>query len=128
MPQPKQKIKISQPRINRNVNLPKLFLRINDIKWFALVKNINASIVIKISKNNINDIKNFVLQNKIKDLYFEFPSYLDEQDIKSYEKFVNFCINNNYTSFFINNICELYLCKNNKVILYAGQFVYTLNV
>ena len=127
LPQPKQKIKISQPRINRNVNLPKLFLRINNIKWFNLFRNINASIVVKISKNDINDIKNFVLKNKIKDLYFEFPSYIDEQDIKSYEKFISFCINKNYNSFFVNNISQIYLFKNKKVILYAGQFLYTLN-
>lgn len=120
-------IKIFQPRINCNIKLPDLFLRINNIKWFTLLKNINASIVLKISKNNINNIKNFVLQKNIKNLYFEFPAYIDEQDIKVYENFINFCINKNHINFFINNISQLYLFKDKKVLLSAGQFLYTLN-
>ena len=109
---------------NFEVNKNDIFLTMK----LNLFRNINASIVVKISKNDINDIKNFVLKNKIKDLYFEFPSYIDEQDIKSYEKFISFCINKNYNSFFVNNISQIYLFKNKKVILYAGQFLYTLNI
>ncbi len=122
-----QEIKIFQPRINCTVNLPKLFLRINNIKWFTLLKNINTSIVLKISKNNINDIKNFVLQNNIKNLYFELPTYIDEQDIKLYEKLISICISKNHTDFFINNISQLYMFKDKKISLHAGQFLYTLN-
>jgi len=120
-------IKVFQPKINCNITLPNLFLRINNIKWFSVLKNIKGKIVIKLSKNNINDIKNFILQKNIKDLYFELPAYIDEQDINIYEKFISFCIEKNYTDFFINNISQLYLFKDKKVSLYAGQFLYILN-
>lgn len=129
LPQPQQNIKVFQPKINSDVKLPNLFIRINDVKWITLLEGINASIVIKISKTNINLVKNFILQkNKnIKDLYFELTAYIDEQDIKLYENFINFVIEKKYNNFFINNISQLYMFKNKKVQLYAGQYFYVLN-
>lgn len=125
---PQQKdIKIFQPKINNNINLPNLFLRINNIKWIQLLKNIKASIVIKLSKTNINDIKNYISQKNIKDLYFELPPYIQEQDIKLYEKFINFIVEKKYNNFFINNISQLYMFSEKNVQLYAGQFLYTVN-
>ena len=56
--------------------LPNLFLRVNNIKWIPLLKDINAAIVIKLSKDNIFSIKNYVSQKNIKDLYFELPQYI----------------------------------------------------
>ena len=112
---------------NQKISLPNLFVRINNVKWVPLLKNIKASLVIRLSKSNINTIKNFVLQKVIKELYFELPAYIDEQDIKLYESFINFIIDKKYNNFFINNISQIFIFKNKKVSLYAGQYLYTLN-
>ncbi len=109
------------------IALPDLFVRINNVKWIPLLKNTKSATVIKLSKSNIDTIKNFISQKEIKNLYFELPPYIDEKDIKVYEGFINFVIDKKYNSFFINNISQIYLFKNKKSLLYAGQFLYTLN-
>ncbi|MBR3627556.1 MAG: U32 family peptidase, partial [Elusimicrobia bacterium] len=107
--------------------LPGLFIRINNIKWISLLKNIKSALIIKLSKENILSVKNFISQKNIKDLYFELPAYIEEKDIKEYEKFINFIIDKKYNKFFINNISQIYMFKEKKVLLYAGQYLYTLN-
>ena len=109
------------------IALPDLFVRINNVKWILLLKNTKSATVIKLSKSNVDTIKNFISQKEIKNLYFELPPYIDEKDIKVYEGFINFVIDKKYNSFFINNISQIYLFKNKKSLLYAGQYLYTLN-
>ena len=109
------------------ISLPNLFVRINNIKWISLLKNVKAAIVIKLSKENISAIKNVILQKDIKDLYFELPQYIDEQDINIYENFISFVVDKKYNSFFINNISQISMFKGKKVLLYAGQYLYILN-
>ncbi len=109
------------------LTLPNLFLRINNIKWISLLKNIKAATVIKLSRNNIDTVKNFVSQKEIKDLYFELPPYIDEQDIKFYETFINCVINKKYNKFFINNISQIRMFNGKDATLCAGQYLYTLN-
>ncbi len=112
---------------NKKNSLPALFIRINDIKWMPLLQNNKATIIIKIAKDNINIIKNFISQKFVKDLYFELPPYIEEQDIKLYEDFIIFVVDKKYDKFFINNISQLNMLKGKKVLLYAGQYLYTLN-
>jgi len=109
------------------ISLPGLFVRINNIKWISLLKNIKADIVIKLSKENVLSVKNFISQKNIKDLCFELPPYIDEQDIKLYEKFVDFVADKKYNNFFINNISQIQMFKGKKVFLYSGQYLYMLN-
>lgn len=109
------------------VSLPNLFIRINNIKWMSLLKNVKAAIIIKLSKENILSVKNFISQKNISDLYFELPPYIDEQDIKVYENFINFVTDKKYNKFFINNISQIYMLKGKQSLLYAGQYLYTLN-
>lgn len=109
------------------VSLPNLFTRINNVKWISLLKSVRASIIIKLSKENILSVKNFISQKNINDLYFELPPYINEQDINNYEKFINFVTDKKYNKFFINNISQIYMFKNKKSLLYAGQYLYTLN-
>ena len=93
----------------------------------ALLKNIKADIVIKLSKENVLSVKNFISQKNINNLYFELPPYIDEQDIKLYEKFVDFVADKKYNNFFINNISQIQMFKGKKVFLYSGQYLYMLN-
>lgn len=109
------------------IALPNLFIRINNIKWMSLLKNVKAAIIIKLSKENILSVKNFISQKNISDLYFELPPYIDEQDIKVYENFINFVMDKKYNKFFINNISQIYMLKGKQSLLYAGQYLYTLN-
>jgi len=109
------------------VSLPDLFIRINNVKWIPLLKNAKADTIIKLSKENLDIIKNFLSQKNINDLYFELPPYIEEQDIKVYENFINFAADKKYNKFFINNISQIYMFKDKKNLLYAGQYLYTLN-
>ena len=92
-----------------------------------MLKNIKSALIIKLSKENILSVKNFISQKNIKDLYFELPAYIEEQDVEEYEKFINFIIDKKYEKFFINNISQIFMFKEKKVLLYAGQYLYTLN-
>ena len=107
--------------------LPDLFIRINNVKWIPVLKNIKSSIIIKLSKENIDITKNFISQKILTDPYFELPPYIDEQDIRKYESFINFVIEKKHKNFFINNISQIYMFKDKKALLYAGQYLYTLN-
>ncbi len=109
------------------VSLPDLFIRINNVKWIPLLKNAKADTIIKLSKENLDIIKNFLSQKSINDLYFELPPYIEEQDIKVYENFINLAADKKYNKFFINNISQIYMFKDKKSSLYAGQYLYTLN-
>ncbi len=109
------------------VALQNLFIRINNIKWMPLLKNVKAATVIKLSKENILSVKNFLSQKNINDLYFELPPYIEEKDIKVYENFINFVTDKKYNKFFINNISQIYMFEGKKSLLYAGQYLYTLN-
>ena len=109
------------------VSLPDLFIRINNVKWIPLLKNAKADTIIKLSKENLDIIKNFLSQKSINDLYFELPPYIEEQDIKVYENFINLAADKKYNKFFINNISQIYMFKDKKNLLYAGQYLYTLN-
>ena len=112
---------------NQKISLPNLFIRINNIKWIPLLKKIKSALIVKLSKENILSIQNFASQKNIKDLYFELPPYIEEQDIKIYEKFINFIVEKRYNNFFVNNISHFYMFKEKKVLLYAGQYLYVLN-
>ena len=121
-------LKILPPQpFNSKSSLPNLFVRINNIKWMPLLKNVKASTTIKLSKENLNVVKNFVSQKGVNDLYFEFPPYVDEQDIKFYDSFINFVIDKKHNKFFINNVSQIYMFKDKKSLLYSGQYLYTLN-
>ena len=109
------------------IALPDLFVRINNVKWMPLLKNVKAATVIKLSKENILSVKNFLSQKNINDLYFELPPYIEEKDIKVYENFINFVTDKKYNKFFINNISQIYMFEGKKSLLYAGQYLYTLN-
>ena len=109
------------------IALPDLFVRINNVKWMPLLKNVKAATVIKLSKENILSVKNFLSQKNINDLYFELPPYMEEKDIKVYENFINFVTDKKYNKFFINNISQIYMFEGKKSLLYAGQYLYTLN-
>lgn len=109
------------------IALQNLFIRINNIKWMPLLKNVKAATVIKLSKENILSVKNFLSQKNINDLYFELPPYIEEKDIKVYENFINFVTDKKYNKFFINNISQIYMFEGKKSLLYAGQYLYTLN-
>ena len=119
--------KLSTFQSFNKVSLPNLFIRINNIKWVSLLKNIKSDLIIKLSKENILSVKNFISQKNIKSLCFELPSYIEEQDIKLYETFIRFVIDKKCDNFFINNISQIYMFKEKKVFLYAGQYLYTLN-
>nr|MCR4662502.1 hypothetical protein [Endomicrobiaceae bacterium] len=41
--------------------------------------------------------------------------------------FINFVTDKKYNNFFINNISQFFMFKEKKVLLYAGQYLYTLN-
>ncbi|MBO7431586.1 MAG: U32 family peptidase [Elusimicrobia bacterium] len=112
---------------SRKFSLPNLFIRINNIKWIPLLKSIKSDLIIKLSKENILSVKNFVSQKNIKDLYFELPPYIEEQDINLYKSFINFVTDKKYNKFFINNISQLYMFKDKKSLLFAGQYLYILN-
>ena len=112
---------------NPKISLPNLFIRINNIKWMPLLKSIKSDLIIKLSKENILSVKNFVSQQNIKDLYFELPPYIEEQDINLYKSFINFVTDKKYNKFFINNISQLYMLKDKKSLLFAGQYLYILN-
>jgi len=112
---------------NQKISLPNLFIRINNIKWIPLLKKIKSALIVKLSKENILSVQSFVSQKNIKDLYFELPPYMEEQDIKIYEKFINFVVEKRYNNFFVNNISHFYMFKEKKVLLYAGQYLYVLN-
>lgn len=112
---------------NPKISLPNLFIRINDIGWISLLKKVKSAVIIKLSKENISSVKNFVSQQNIKDLYFELPPYIEEQDINPYKNFINFVTDKKYNKFFINNISQLYMLKDKKSLLFAGQYLYILN-
>ncbi len=109
---------------DKNFSLSNLFIRINNFKWLKLLKN-KTDIVIKLNKNNISDIKNL---NDIKDLYIELPAYIDEEDLKLFQKNIDLFVVNGCTKFFINNISHFEFFNDKKVELFTGQFLYTLNV
>jgi hypothetical protein len=64
----------------------------------------------------------------IKDYYIELPSYIDEQDLSLFQQTIDFIINKGCSKFFVNNISQFEFFKDKKVILFAGQFLYTLNL
>lgn len=113
--------------VNQKSFLPNLFIRINNTKWLPLIKNIKTDIIIKFSKNDIDEIKNIVLKIFKTDFCFELPQYINEKDINLFENFINFLVEKKYSRFFVNNISHLYFFKNKNVSVYAGQFLYTLN-
>lgn len=104
--------------------LPNLFIRINNFKWLSLLKN-KKDIVLKLNRNNVLNIKS--LQN-IKDYYAELPAYIDEQDLNLFQQNIDFMTGKGCTNFFVNNISHFQFFNNKKVELFAGQFLYTLNL
>ena len=120
-------LKLFPAQFSNKISLPNLFIRINNIKWMPLLKNVKAATAIKLSKENILSVKNFLSQKNINDLYFELPPYIEEKDIKVYENFINFVTDKKYNKFFINNISQIYMFEGKKSLLYAGQYLYTLN-
>ena len=120
-------LNLSTVQYFNKISLPNLFVRINNIKWISLLKNIRVAIVIKLSKENVLSVKNFISQKLVKDLYFELPPYIDEQDINLYENFIDFVVSKKFNNFFINNISQIRMFKGKKVFLYSGQYLYMLN-
>ncbi len=118
---------------NKQINLPNLFIRINNLKWLSLLKNQQkkSAVVIKLNKNNINNIKSL---NNPKDFYFELPVYIDEEDLSLFQQTVDFLISKNCKNFFINNISHFSFFNKpftssafHPFTLFAGQSLYTLN-
>lgn len=117
-------INLSTVKPFNNVPLPNLFIRINNFKWLPLLKN-KKDIVLKLNKTNIINIKSL---KDIKDYYIELPSYIDEQDLILFQQTIDFIINKGCNKFFVNNISHFEFFKNKKTNLFAGQFLYTLNL
>lgn len=123
---PKIKYKeIHSPTFKQSVKLPQLFIRIDDFKWITLLKSITATIVIKLTKDNLLNIKTI---SNINDYYIELPAYIDEQDIEMFSKNIEFIIKKGCRNFFINNISHFNFFKSKEINIYAGQFLYTLNL
>ncbi|MFA6614255.1 MAG: peptidase U32 family protein [Endomicrobiia bacterium] len=123
---PKIKSKtIHSPTFKHSVVLPQLFIRIDDFKWISLLKNIMATTVIKLTKNNLLNIKTIL---NINDYYIEIPAYIDEQDVEMFSQNIEFIIKKGCKNFFINNISHFNFLKNKEINIYAGQFLYTLNL
>ena len=109
---------------NNKISLPKLFIRINNLSWLPLIKNINSKTVICLEKNLLTGITN--LKN-VKDFYFELPAYIDQEDIKHFNNTITYLIKNKVENFFINNLAHFGFFKNSKINIYGGQFLYMLN-
>ncbi len=115
--------------VPNKVQLPNLFIRINNIKWLNFLKDKN--VVIKLNKNNITNIKTL---NNLKNYYFELPAYIDEEDLNLFQKSIAFLISKNCKNFFINNISHF--CFFSKHLtssplysfsLFSGQYLYSMN-
>ncbi|MFA7074401.1 MAG: peptidase U32 family protein [Endomicrobiaceae bacterium] len=117
-------VDIHSPVFKHNVKLPQLFLRFEDFKWIPLLKASAAALIVKLTKNNIQNIKTLP---PINNLYIELPSYIDEQDLPRYSRNIDCLIKTGCGNFFINNISHFYFFKNKKINIYAGQFLYSLN-
>ncbi|MBQ3835120.1 MAG: U32 family peptidase [Elusimicrobia bacterium] len=81
------------------IQLPNLFVRIDNLKWLKILKERN--IVIKLNKNNIINTKSL---NNLTNYYFELPAYIDEADLSLFQKNIDFLISKGCKYFFINNI------------------------
>ncbi len=143
------------PNIHSSIplNLPLMFVRINNLKWLNILEELKigmaedwkrqtkreSAIVIKLSKNNIFEIKKL---NNPKNFYFELPAYIDEEDLSLFQTNIDFLISKGCQNFFINNISQLYMFErkirkeqqtkpairqSGIVNLYSGQYLYTLN-
>ena len=110
--------------LKKDITLPKLFIRINNLNWLPLIKNINSKIIICCQNNNLKQLIN--LEN-INDYYFELPSYIDEQNLNCFKDIMLQLIKNKGMHFFINNIAHFEIFKGTQINLYGGQFLYMLN-
>lgn len=117
-------VDIHSPVFKHNIKLPQLFLRFDDFKWTSLLKTSTAALIVKLTKNNIKNIKTLM---PINSFYFELPPYIDEQDLPLYSANIDYLIKTGCRNFFINNISHFNFLKNKKVNVYAGQFLYSLN-
>jgi len=109
---------------NSNVKMSELFVRINDIKWLDLLDNSKYKIIFAVTKNNISDLKK--IKNKSVD-YFEFPAFIEEDNIVKFSETVKNILNEGYKNFFINNIAHFVFFEKTNASVWAGQFLYVLN-
>lgn len=115
---------LHKPFFKNNLTLPKLFIRINNLKWLNLTEKLNSKIIICLQHDNFDQIN--MLKNKDK-YYFELPSYIDEQNLNDFKNILSKLVKNKCQNFFINNLSHFEFFKNLNVNLYGGQFLYTLN-
>lgn len=115
---------LHKPFFKNNSALPKLFIRINNLKWLNLIEKLNSKVIIYLQRDNFDQIN--MLKNKDK-YYFELPSYIDEQNLNDFKNILSKLIENKCQNFFINNLSHFEFFKNLNVNLYGGQFLYTLN-
>lgn len=123
-PQNIKKQELYLPKFQHKLTLPPLFIRIDNFKWLKLLEKSKEIIVLKLTLNNLDKIRN--IQSVCK-YYIELPSFIEEEDIDKYQQIINLLIKNDCKHFFINNISHFGFFDNKNISLYGGQFLYTLN-
>jgi putative protease len=113
---------LALPVFKSNKTLEELFLKIDDPNWLAYIKDKNIYPVFVLNKENIKNTDLFKRFN-----YFELPAYIEEFDLQEFQKAVDTIAMHDKNKFFINNLSHFHFFKNNKISLYAGSFIYTLN-
>lgn len=123
-PQNVKKQELYLPKFQHKLTLPPLFIRIDNFKWLKLLEKSKESIVLKLTLNNLDKIRNIQSVGKY---YIELPPFIEEEDIDKYQIIINFLIKNDCKHFFVNNISHFGFFDNKNISLYGGQFLYTLN-
>ncbi|MDR1696422.1 MAG: U32 family peptidase [Endomicrobium sp.] len=116
------------PKFKKNAPQKKLFIKINDINWLALIKNTDISLIFTLDKENIKSLARLCRAETAKPAgsrikYFELPPCIDEQDLPLFREAVNSLKG---SEFFINNLGHFNFF-NNEAKLHAGNFLYVLN-
>ncbi|MDD5021410.1 MAG: U32 family peptidase [Endomicrobiaceae bacterium] len=123
-PRAVKKQELYLPKFKNKSTLPPLFIRIDNFKWLKLLEKSKEIIVLRLTLNNLEKIRNIQSVNKY---YIELPPFIEEEDVDKYQQIINFLIKNDCKYFFINNISHFVFFENKNVFLYGGQFLYTLN-
>ncbi|MDD4166441.1 MAG: U32 family peptidase [Endomicrobiaceae bacterium] len=123
-PPPVKKTELYIPKFKQKASLPNLFIRINNFKWLKLLGNTKESVILKLTPDNFDGINNIQPAGSH---YIELPPFIDQEDTEKYRDKIDFLIKKGFVNFFINNIAHFEFFQNKKVLLYAGQFLYTLN-
>lgn len=126
------------PNINNKIddkNKQKLlnqgfYVRINNLKDIFTIQTFKPEkVIINLNQENMKFIKNNFKSTYLKndDVIFYFEPVFFNGFEQSFERDLNYLIENNFKHYIINNIGQLNLLKNKRVNLICGPYLYTFN-